>query len=171
MKQIELTRGQVALVDDADYVWLNQWKWLAHRSGHGGDFYADRQSPRINGKQHVISMARQILGLEFGDKREADHRNHRTLDNQRDNLRICTHAENLYNQQTQQNTSSQFKGVSWHKRDKKWQASIRVDGKLIGLGYFKLELNAALAYDAAALKYFGEFACLNFPPQFISIRA
>ena len=152
MKQIELTQGQYAIVDDADYDWLNQSKWCAKRN-RNGDFYAIRS---------YISMARQILGLKYGDPRQADHIDHNTLDNRQDNLRICTRQENAKNRKKQANTSSQYKGVSWHKIAKKWKAQIRINGKDKHLGLFKIEEDAALAYDATALHEFREFANLNF---------
>jgi len=96
MKQIPLTQGQVALVDNTDYDWLNQWKWCAQRTR--GVFYAVRNSPRKNGKKHQIFMHREILGLRYKDGQEGDHRNHNTLDNQRENLRVCIHSQNIMNQ-------------------------------------------------------------------------
>ena len=160
MKQIVLTQGQYALVDDADYDWLNQYKWCAVNMK--GNFYAVRMSPRRNGKQNKILMHRQILGLEEGDKRQGDHINHNTLDNRRDNIRICTQQENHMNRKSRPNTSSRFKGVSWCSRTKKWMAQIRINRKQIFLGRFRFEELAALSYDFAALKYFREFANFNF---------
>lgn len=159
IKRIKLTRGQFALVDDADYDWLNQWKWYAHKSR--GVFYAVRMLSQKCGKHIEIRMHRLILGLEHGDKREGDHRNHNTLDNQQVNLRICTHQQNTFNQKSP-SSSSQFKGVSWHKAHKKWQAYIKTNGKIKYLGIFKAERDAALVYDTAAIREFGEFAYLNF---------
>jgi len=160
MKQIKLTQGQYALVDDADYDWLNQWKWHAHKH-HSGNFYAARMSPRKKDNGHNVSMAREILGLKQRDSRQADHINHNTLDNRRDNLRICTHQQNLRNQKSPSNTSSQYKGVRWHKTSKKWQAQIKINGKSKYLGSSDSEKEAALMYNKAAKKYFGEFAYLN----------
>lgn len=166
MKTIELTQGKLALVDDADYEWLNQFKWYADRDSRGGDFYAVRNSPMVNGKRHLISMARQILGLERGDKREADHEDCNTLDNQRDNLRICTRHQNTMSRSPNQKpTTSQYKGVHWFKSTKRWYACIKVSGKQIYLGYYDDEVTAAMAYDLVARKAFGVFAYLNFPQQ------
>lgn len=160
MRQISLTQGQVALVDDADYDWLNQWKWAA-RKDHNENFYAVRSSS-VNGKQYAIYMSRQVLGLEYGDKKETDHKNHNTLDNRRNNLRTCTHQENLMNQKSHLNSTSKFRGVYWDKLLGKWRAQIRKDGKVKHLGVFVLEELAALTYDMAAIREFGKFANLNF---------
>lgn len=159
MKQIPLTQSQYALVDDADYDWLSQWKWYALNMN--GNFYAHRNSSKINSKSHLISMSRFILGLEKGDKRQGDHRNHNTLDNRRNNLRICTQQQNQRNRKTNSNTFSQYKGVSWNKHAKKWHAQITINGTRKHLGYFIEEKDAAEAYNIAALEKFGEFICLN----------
>ena len=152
MKQIPLTQGQVALVDDADYDWLNESKWCAVKD-RNGNFYATRG---------YIQMHRQILGLGYGDKRQGDHQNHNTVDNRRSNVRICTNQQNAMNRKKRQNTSSKFKGVTWNKYHKKWYAAIRIDGKKKHLGCFVTEELAALAYDKAAIREYGEFSHLNF---------
>lgn len=160
MKKIKLTQGQFALVDDADYDWLNQWKWFAYKHRHG-NFYAARMSSTKNGKRFCIRMSRKVLGLKQGDKQQADHIYHNTLDNRRDKLRVCTNQENTRNKKIRSNTTSQFKGVHWCKLRKKWVAKIMIDGIKKSLGNFILEMDAALAYNKAAEKYFGEYACLN----------
>ena len=159
MKQIPLTQGKVALVDDADYEWLNQWKWCAMK-GHN-TWYAARYSSPVNRKQRTIFMHREILGLKFGDPRQTDHRNHNGLANWRDNLRICNGTQNQYNRNPQKNHSSEYKGVSWHKRRHKWRARIFFDNHNIHLGYYASEVEAAKAYDKAAIEFFGEFALIN----------
>lgn len=161
MKQIPLTQGKVALVDDVDYEELSKYKWYANKH-HSGNFYAVRQSPSKKGKQHLIRMHRQILGLKFKDKCLGDHINHNTLDNRRDNLRICTQQQNEMNRKPNKNTSSQFKGVTWNKQRGKWMTRISINGVRKYLGYFALEELAALAYDMIAIREHGEFACLNF---------
>ncbi len=160
MKQISLTQGKYTLVNDADFDWLNQWKWCANEKA--GDFYAVRNSRRGEGKKRTIFMHRQILGLEYKNKQEGDHRNHNTLDNRRTNIRICTRKENAMNRGANCNSTSQFKGVCWVKKVKKWEAKIEINKITKHLGYFLNEIFAANIYDQAAKKYFGEFAYLNF---------
>jgi len=166
MKQIALTQGQIAIVDDADYEWLNRYKWFAHK-GHNNIWYAER-GEWVNGKRRTITMHRFILALKDGDPREGDHKNHKGLDNQRCNLRICTPAQNQHNRLPQRNKSSVFKGVHLVNRYYKdkiykyWLSVIRLEGHGIHLGNFDTEIEAAKAYDLKAIELFGEYAHTNF---------
>jgi AP2 domain len=91
-----------------------------------------------------------------------DHHNTVKLDNRRVNLRNATTQQNGMNRRKQKmSSSSAFKGVTWHKRDKKWQAAIGLDGRTIHLGYFSIESEAAEFYDMTAIRIFGEWACTN----------
>jgi len=157
-KQIPLTQGKFAIVDAKNFDWLNQWKWYAHFNGR--NWYADR---RISfGKQRrTLSMHRVIMNLKFNDRKDVDHIDGNSLDNREQNLRICSRSQNQANRKLQKGTSK-YKGVCWYKKYEKWEASIRVNNKNIHLGYFENELDAAAAYDLAALKYFDEFAKTNF---------
>lgn len=162
MKQIPLTQGKFALVDNEDYKWLNQWKWCARPDGY--TCYVQRHSHRINGKPIHVQMHREILGLKRGDKRQCDHIDGNGLNNQRSNLRICTQSQNYFNQRSN-GGSSQFKGVSWNKGADSWVAYIKHKGKRFHLGYFDDETEAAIAYDSKAKELFGKFAKLNFPER------
>lgn len=90
-----------------------------------------------------------------------DHKNGNGLDNQKHNLRIANKQQNNFNQKSYNNSSSKFKGITWDKESKRWRANITVSGKYIYLGRFNDEIEAAQAYNNAALKYQGEFARLN----------
>jgi len=160
MQKISLTQGQFALVDDSDYEFLSQWKWYALKMR--GHFYAVRSFYKGINERGTIKMSRQILGLERGDPRQADHRDHNTLNNSRDNIRICTRSQNQKNRETFSNSTSRFKGVCWDRDRKKWHAQIVTNGKTKHLGHFVKEELAALAYDFAAMKYHREFAFFNF---------
>ncbi len=158
VKEIQLTQGKVALVDDADYEWLNQWKWCANNQH--GHWYAHR-GYRVNGKNQIVTMHALILGTPKG--MDSDHKDGEGLNNQRQNLRVCTTAQNQQNRRVQLSAkSSMFKGVCWDKENKKWLSQIGIAGIQRKLGRFTSEIQAALAYDRAAKKYFGEFANLNF---------
>jgi HNH endonuclease len=124
-REIELTQGQVAIVDDEDYDWLSEWKWFALQDGR--TFYACRQLPSTKKKKRMVWMHRQILGAESGQ--EVDHISGNGLDNRRSNLRMASHAENLSNQRRRAKVgTSVFKGVSWRPQQGKWLARIRHNG-------------------------------------------
>lgn len=153
MKEIQLTRGKVALVDDEDFEWLNQWKW--HVSKYG---YAMRHFILQDGKRTKKYMHRQILELEKGDGKFVDHIDGNILNFCRSNLRICSKPENNRNQCIRKNNTSGFKGVCWHKASRKWMAHITGNGNYQYLGLFHTPEAAYAAYCEAALKQHGEFA-------------
>ena len=169
MKEIHMTQGYKALVDDEDYDFLMQWKWRAvkrpHNSGH---IYARRVvRKKINGKitEKTIWMHRFILNVPSGML--VDHANGNGLDNRRSNIRICNFAQNSRNRKRHSNKPGVYKGVYVAERATgiRYRSQIFFNGKSIEVGAFATEIEAARAYDAAARKYFGEFAWLNFPPE------
>jgi hypothetical protein len=152
MKTIPLSQGKVALVDDEDFEYLNQWKWSAKCSGYS--FYAQRMF-RINGIRKMIMMHRFILGVE--KNRDIDHIDHDGLNNQKRNLRLVTHSQNMANSRKGEGFTSKYKGVSFDKMNGKWVVDIA--GKRVGR--FADEEEAARAYNEAAKKLYGDFAFLN----------
>lgn len=151
-REIPLSRGKVAIVDDEDYEWLMQWRWSydGRVAFRGGRKYEGRKN---------ISMHRVITNAQ--PNQDVDHINGDPLDNRKANLRCCAHAENQRNRKKQAGTASTYKGVWWRKDVQRWAAGIMINQKQIHLGFFDSELDAARAYNSAALKYFGEFARLN----------
>jgi hypothetical protein len=157
--RIKLTRGKYAIVDAKNFLKLYTFKWYAKESFE--TFYAVR-SFFENGKKRHIFMHRQIMNPP--KDKCIDHRNQNGLDNRRTNLREASKAQNNYNREKIAGLgTSIYKGVMWHKHRKKWYAAISVNGQKIFLGYFDSEIEAAKAYDQAAILYHGEFASLNFP--------
>ena len=135
-KEIELTQGKVALVNDEDYEELNKYNWLLDKKPGRSLYYARRSVYVGDNKRHTIRMHRQILGLEHGDYRQIDHINRNGLDNRRENLRIASQAANVHNSKICSRNISGCKGVGWDKKGKKWLAYITAYGKRHHLGLF-----------------------------------
>jgi len=152
MKEIPLTQGKVALVDDADYDALMVRSWCYS----GGYAWA-----KINGRKE--SMHRFLMNAPKG--MDVDHINGNGCDNRRCNMRLATRTQNNHNRhrQTMPGSVSQYKGVYWDKTNGKWAAGVRINGKQHFLGYFVSEIDAARAYDSAAKQLTDGFATLNFP--------
>jgi len=163
VRLIPLTFCHNALVDAADYEWLNQWNWHAQWQPRTQSFYALRWKDGT-----TVSMGRQILGLpdhtSESDMREADHRNGKTLDCRRENLRVATPAENVRNRKRHTKNRSGFKGVR-QTSPGKWSAKVYARGQTIYVGGFATAEYAARVYDAMARVVHGEFARCNFPDE------
>lgn len=159
MREIELTKGKKAIVDDEDYELLKNHTWCATESTKAGHYYA-----RAYINLRPVYMHRLIMQVSDRDI-FVDHRNRNTLDNRRENLRICTRGQNRSNSKSTEFTRSNFRGVE--KLSKSFSAHISVDGKRIHLGSFETDIEAAIAYNKAALQYKGEFATLNEIPETI----
>jgi hypothetical protein len=156
LKEIPLTHGKFAIVDDEDYEWLMQWKW--HLSDRG---YATRtETDPTTKKRKTIFMHRLVINTLKG--LETDHIDKNRLNNTKNNLRICTPLGNAKNRgKTKKETVSKFKGVTWREEVSKWRAILRSDHKVINIGYFTNEIAAANAYNHYAKLHHGEFASLN----------
>lgn len=152
MKEIKLTQGKFAQVDDSDYDFLNQFKWYAQKDRR--TYYAVRRNGNKRDKMHRV-----ILNLNYDDNRLPDHLDGDGLNNQRYNLRIADHSQNCANRKSLQISISKYKGVSPSK--KRWRADITKDGVHKYIGSFKNEVDAALAYNNEAKRLHGEFAQLN----------
>lgn len=164
MIELTLSQGQTSLIDDCD-IELADLKWSAKWDGKQS-FYAVRNTLHITGRkqtyQHRAIMER-ILNRQLSSNEYVDHKNHNTLDNRRENLRLTVGGQNRANSTTSKNNTSGYKGVTWSKKDNRWKAQIKVNYKNKNLGSYLTAEDAAIAYNKAAVENFGEFALLNKP--------
>lgn len=149
---------KIVLVDDEDFEFLNQWNW--HLKPARNTFYATRQQFDGHSNFKHVKMHRLILGLN-DSKIKGDHKDRNGLNNQRANLRICNPSENNCNQKSHKGSTSKYRGVSWCTERKKWVAHIQKEKKLVHIGRFFTEKEAALAYNNMAKELHGDFANLN----------
>lgn len=153
MMTLLLNNGMQVMVSESDYHSVSQHSWYWNGRYVRADIKKDDTTAKVY--LHTFIMC--------PDKGQVvDHINGNSLDNRRENLRVCTQSQNLANSRKRKNCSSLYKGVSWNKKNRKWVAYINADKSRVPLGYFRSEQEAARAYDAKALEVFGEYAKLNF---------
>lgn len=139
-------RKYEVMVSDEDFDFLSQFNWQA--------------DPTFMIKAHGVGLMTRLI-MQAPPDREVDHIDGNRLNNQRNNLRLATSAENKCNRGPRKDCKSGFKGVSWHGQRKKWTARIKANGSYHHLGLFQDIKEAVLAYNDAARKYHGEFAFIN----------
>lgn len=151
-------KGKEILLDKEDIDKYSKFKWYIANSLK----YVYRNN-WTNGKNKLILLHKEIMN---SPSFPVDHINRNTLDNRKKNLRICSNAQNCQNRKRDlKYKTSKYHGVYKRKDRKYWLSSIRVNGKLITIGQFNLEKDAAKAYDKFSRKYFGEFGIINFPQK------
>ena len=148
MKEIKLTQGKVTLVDDEDFEILNKYKWHAWKGRN--TYYARRKLSDINGKFAQTFIHWEVLGGRPESGYVTDHINGNGLLNIKNNLRVVTRRQNCQNKRNIM-TTSQYPGVHWDKARNKWMAKIRIYGVAKNLGRFKIETDAAAAYERAVV--------------------
>jgi hypothetical protein len=163
MKEIPLSQGYVAVVDDEDYELVSRFKWSALVNRRKDGTIKHVYAVRTDKSNKMVLLHRFLLGLPPGQVPIVDHHDRDGLNNQKGNLRRCGLSHNAGNAQKHTDgITSKFKGVYWNKRAHKWQAQIQKSNHREYLGVFHSEVRAAQAYDAAARRLFGEFALTNF---------
>lgn len=156
MKTIPLTRGQFAMVDDADHEWLSSMKWHACEA-RNNTFTVNRVAATYpldtrKSKPFRIPMQVELMGWKEGFV--VDHKDRNPLNNCRDNLRWATRAQNAYN--SVRPNSIGAKGVRPHRR--KWAVTVCHNYRHIYVGLFSTIEEAKAAYREASLRYHGEFS-------------
>jgi len=160
-RRIRMAQPKYAKADPANYDRLRKYEWFCKKGKNS--FYARRRVPTGKaGKETLVYMHQEVIKVPDG--MVVDHINHDGMDNREANLRAATYSQNLCHRKKRSGAKySKYKGVSLKKVNRKWVARIGFEKKEIHLGYFHSEIEAAKAYDRAAIKYHGEFASLNFP--------
>lgn len=148
------------LIDIEDWNKVKIYHWYLSINKNPNIFIISCNINNKKNKHTTLKLHRLILNLT-DPKIIVDHKFGNTLDNQKENLRICSIAENNRNQKLSKNNISGYKGVHWNKTKKKWHVTIGHNNKLIFLGYFENKTKAAKIYNQAAIKYHKEFAKLN----------
>lgn len=164
MKEIPLTGGYIAIVDDEDFERVSEFKWRAKTQVQRRTVYAIRSVRREDGGWTTEGLHRFILSPPHGIT--VDHIDRNGLNNRRENLRFATTNENGQNRRKGINNTSGYMGVSWHKGTGKWRAQISVNGRDKHLGYYEFPIEAAKARDKTARELHGKFASLNFPDEY-----
>lgn len=164
MKRISLSYGKAyALVSDADFDYLSQWKWKFAASNGYALRYFNEDGKRGTVYMHRVVMTRK-LGHAIPRGLQVDHievGESARLDNRRENIRLVTRSQNQWHKNTPKSNSTGFKGVTYHTG--KYESYIRVFGKRIYLGRYVDPRDAALMFDAASRRLHGEFAMPNLP--------
>ena len=138
----------LVLIDSEDYNKVKNLKWCVMQDN-------------IVMNNYVGLLSRFIMDVLDDDSVQVDHKNHNRLDNRKENLRVCTPGQNSRNTRKPSNNKSGYKGVSWDASRNKWMVKIGLNRKAIHLGRYTSKKEAVKAYNEAAIKYHGEFACLN----------
>ena len=168
VRLIPLTQGKFAVVDEDDYEIVRRFPWYCQRTKRTNYAMCKMYIGSLGGKSQSVYMSLHRLIMRPPHVMDIDHKDHNGLNCRRSNMRICTRTENARGRRICtdiRRKTSVYKGVSWNKRICKWHARICVKRKDIHLGYYLYETEAAYAYDEAAIKYFGEYAILNFPKR------
>jgi len=162
MKQILLSHGKFALIDDEDFERINKYKWYVIK--HRYTFYAIRLVCEGGKIKEMCRMHREIMKLCKGDGVKIDHKNRNGLDNQKNNLRIASNSINGYNSKLKKNNTSGYRGVFKYNKNK-WYAQIQFNRKFYRSKSFLKKEIAAMEYDRMALQFYGSNAMLNFPQE------
>lgn len=161
MKEMRLSDWKIAMVDDEDFLRIQDrgyaWMWSPKKKGSKLGCVTSNNK-NLPGPSH-LKLHRFVMNAKPGQM--IDHIDGNTLNNQKTNLRFCSHSQNNANKRLSQESKSGFKGVSWCSCTNLWRARIKQNGSSFTLGRFKNKIEAAICYDSEAIKRFGEYALTN----------
>jgi hypothetical protein len=161
--KVNTKRGAITILyDDCDHELVGKYNWYTQSDGYAYGRLKTKLKKGVRNRK--VLMHRLILGILDTPALQGDHINFNKTDNRRVNLRTCTLVENLIHRK-RKNTkgrSSIYIGVSWHKATNKWQSSLGINNKMLHLGIYDNEVDAAKARDESAKIHHGKFANLNF---------
>ncbi len=157
--KIFLKHGGIVFVDYDDFPKVSSYTWSLGKRG-----YPTANIRKFDGSKSTTTMHKLLFGY-FEKGIDVDHISGNKLDNRRSNLRLCSHQQNMFNQKKRSTNTSGYTGVSYRKKDKKFEAYIHHNGRKKGLGLFLSAKEAAIARDKASIELFGEYGRLNFPME------
>jgi len=166
MQVIPLTQGYYSVVDDKDFLYLSKFSWRIDRNSDGKPAYAKRSLVNNFGVSTTVRMHSEVLRKALKARKlctddvQVDHINFNGLDNRKANIRLCTAAENQARTKNARNKSG-YRGVVWNEGRRAWESKISYKGKRLQLGFFRKRINAAKAYNKAAIGIYKRFAILN----------
>lgn len=160
MKEIQLTNGGVTLVDDEDHRLLSKITWQSCDGRYASHHHNTGTENKLIKMHNVIARS---IGLKFPPGHEVDHKNRDGLDNQRHNLRVVTKSINMYKRSLMSTNTTGISGVNWYERYHKWNATIKIRGQRMNLGYFVKFEDAVAARLAAEVRYLGGEYTTNLP--------
>lgn len=163
VKEIPLTQGKFAIVDEDDYEWLSQYKWYAYKDKKSKTYYARRNIWTGKKKQTAIQMHRMVMGCSPKDGKTVDHINFDGLDNRKVNLQAVPRQINIHRRLRQKNNHTGYIGIQWKKKKKWWEAWVTLDKKKTYCGHSKDPREAAGKRDKVVAEYYEKNAILNFP--------
>jgi hypothetical protein len=150
MATLPLTQGYVAIIDDEDYERASKYSWHAHHTANGVYARAYQLGSGLKNRKliylHHLIAGRPPAGMV------TDHINRNPLDNTRGNLRHVSYSDSLGNQSLRSDSTSGYRGVSWHAQDKLWRAQLTYKYRKVFDGLFHTPEEASAAYEAARKK-------------------
>lgn len=148
---------KIIYIDESDVKKVSKYNWWINKNG----YVYSRERDKILQKDRWFYLHRYLLDVK-DKKNHVDHIDDNKLNNCRSNLRICSNKQNVSRKIVTEGNTSNFKGVSWEKRIKKWRVTLTHNYKQVYVGTFRDEIEAARSYDKKAKELFGDFCRLNF---------